>query len=330
MEINNKLTRTTYITKNVYSKIITLLLIMSLSVIANETVLVLRQDGDNFEEVFRGLDDELSFELNVVDIIVSGNTNVNGLSDIIEEHNPKLLVLMDNQVITLYREYLNNFDIENPLPSVSLMGVMVGDAISEIKNATGISYEIPLVTSLVNLRAVLSEPMKRVGVIYREFLHDFVEENRAYCSNEGIELIDVKIPNNESNLRRTLRNRIRDLIEEDKVDALWIPNDNRLLHPDLLRRVWIPAVRRYDIPVVVGVEILVDPQINLGSFAVLPDHIALGTQAAEMVFNIMDNNWVAQGYRVQPPLAVYLIVNYKHLKSKITEEALDGVDRIVK
>jgi putative ABC transport system substrate-binding protein len=95
---------------------------------------------------------------------------------------------------------------------------------------------------------------------------------------------------------------------------------------------WIPCVRKYKIPIVVGVEVLVRPKLNFGTFAVLPDHVSLGIQAAEMVFDLMDNNWEINKSRVDPPLAVYKIINLQQAEKyfTVTEENLKSVDKILK
>ncbi len=44
-----------------------------------------------------------------------------------------------------------------------------------ITNATGISYEVPLITVVTNLRRLMSSPVDRVGVISRAPLRSFVK-----------------------------------------------------------------------------------------------------------------------------------------------------------
>jgi len=217
------------------------------------------------------------------------------------------------------------------VPSVSIMGIMIGQAIADLKNAAGITYEVPLVTSLVCLRAVLGAPMKKVGIIHREFLADFLNENRHYCTQEGIEILNAALPNKSDAFKSLIKDALKLLVDRG-IEALWIPNDNALLQPDIIQQVWIPAIRRNKIPVVAGVEVLVNPQLDFGTFAVLPDHVGLGNQAAGMIFDIMNNNWTVEKKKVDPPVAVYKIVNLRQAEKRfhVSGERLKSVDKRLK
>jgi hypothetical protein len=210
--------------------------------------------------------------------------------------------------------------------------VLIKNAIKGIKNIEGISYEIPVVTSVVSLRSVLGIPMKKVGIIHREFLNDFLTQNKAFCKNEGLEIVNVVLPNKSDDYKSLLKKGLKKLLEENKIDVLWVPNDNAFLKQDIIQGIWVPAAKKYKIPVVVGVEVLVNPQLDFGTFAVLPDHVSLGSQAAVMIYEIMDNDWQCDDQKVDPPLAVYKIINITQAKKnyKVTDENLKTVDKKVK
>ncbi|HEX2957662.1 MAG TPA: hypothetical protein VHO70_12580, partial [Chitinispirillaceae bacterium] len=233
---------------------------------------------------------------------------------------------------TLYKKYQAGLkEGEIAIPSISLMGVFIKDAISDIRNACGISYEIPIVTSIVNLRAVLGSSMKKVGVIHREFLNDFITKNKEFCKMEGIEIVDISLPNKSDNYKKLLKNGLKTLFEKN-IDVLWVPNDNAFLNIEIIRDVWVPAVKKEKKPVVVGVELLVNPKLDFGTFAVLPDHVALGSQAAEMIYDIRDSGWQSEDGRVDPPLAVYKIINLKQARNNfnVSDEKLKVIDKTVK
>lgn len=300
---------------------------------AADPLLVIRQDGKDFQDVLKGLSDELKNEFTIHDKIVGKKSEAEEISKEINEKKPKIIILMDNISISLYKKYQSSLPQGSEyIPSISLMGVMIDEAIDGLKNATGISYEIPIVTSTVSLRSVLKTPMKKIGVIHRDFLKEFMEQNKQFCKKEGIEIIDVSLPNKSDDHKKFLKESLKDLIENKKVEALWVPNDNAFLLPDIIQTVWVPAAKKYKVPVIVGVEVLVKPQLNFGTFAVLPDHVSLGSQAAEMVYDIMDNGWITDNRNVEPPLAVYKIINYPQVKKNynISDDVLKTVDKIVK
>jgi hypothetical protein len=212
------------------------------------------------------------------------------------------------------------------------MAVNIDRMLQGMKNATGIRYEIPVVTSAVNLRFLLDAPVEKVGVVSREFMGTVIRRNSEYCAKEGISLVCYTLPNEKLDFAFSLRKGLKELFAKEKVNALWVVNDNVLLVPSLIENVWAPMAKKYKVPVIVGVEALVNPEMNFGSYAVLPEHRALGSQVSEVVYAIMDNNWSAAGRPIQPPVAVYDIVNLNQLQKRATvrQEKLGEVDRVLK
>lgn len=295
-------------------------------------ILVVRQPGDDFDQVVKGINDELNDGFSITEFVISQQTELKDLTKVINKNTPDLLVLMDNKSINLYKMYLDTEKPENPLPSISLMGVLIKNAIKDLKNASGITYEIPVVTSIVNLRSILGIKMEYIGVIHRKYMTEFVNDNTRFCKKEGINIINSILPNNSNNYSKFLLKKLNYLIQDKGIEALWVPNDNILLNPDLLNNVWIRTVKKFRIPVVVGVEVLVDPKLNFGTFAVLPDHTSMGIQASEMILRIKNNGWNASSIPVEPPVAVYKIINYKQVKKNfnVKDSQLYQVDKIYK
>ncbi len=321
------------LTMSYIAKILIVILLLVDSIPSKDLILVLRRDGKDFEDALKGLTEELKTDFNLRDKKIEEMKEVNEIKAEIASVRPKLIVLMDNSAITLYKKYLAGLkEGDAIIPTVSIMGVFIKNAISDIKNACGISYEIPIVTSIVSLRSVLGSSMKKVGVIHREFLNDFVVKNKKFCKMEGIEIIDISLPNKSDDYKKLLKNSLKTLFEEKKVDVLWVPNDNAFLNIEIIQNVWVPVVKKEKKPVVVGVELLVNPKLDFGTFAVLPDHVALGSQAAEMIYDIMDNDWQCDEGKVDPPLAVFKIINLRQAKKNfnVADEKLKAVDKVVK
>ncbi len=290
--------------------------------VAQDQLLIMRMTGKDFDEVIRGMVDEFEGACTVTEMIVTDRTKPFDINRMMTKKKPKLVVLLDNKSIRLYKEYQNSLnDSSIAVPSVSLMGVLVNKAISKLKNATGICYEIPIVTSVINLQAVLSHPIKTVGVVHRDFMTDFIAENRDYCKKEKIEIASVVINGKDKDIGAQIEGALSVLKTEKNMNALWLPNDNILLKPELIRDIWIPFIRNNNIPVIVGVDVLVDPRLDCGTFAVLPDNVALGAQAAQMIMKIKSNNWVVGAMKVEPPVSIYKVINLKQAKEKLGHRA---------
>ena len=62
------------------------------------------------------------------------------------------------------------------------------------------------------------------------------------------------------------------------------------------------------------VSTLVHPEVHFGTLAVLPDHERLGSPAANMIFDIADNDWELQDRDVELPLSVRTVVDVRQLR----------------
>ncbi|EDN70455.1 ABC transporter substrate binding protein [Beggiatoa sp. PS] len=303
----------------------------SLTGMDKESLLIIRVEGKNFEQVVLGLSEELTEEFFLHELIVDKSTKKQQIAPKIKEISPTIVVLMDNISINLYKGYQKGLpQAESIIPSVAVMASFMDIAIKDLKNATGIFYEVPLVTSVVSLRAILSShSFDKVGVVHREFLTPAIGLNQKYCAREDVELISYPIPNKGDN-QSELKNALNQLGK--KVDALWIPNDNKLINAELFNSVWIPFAEEFQKPIITGVESLIAPKFEFGTFAVIPDPLQLGTQAAELVFDAMDNDWAVETGKVEPPRSVYKIINLEQAERlfQVDKEKLQNmVDKVL-
>ncbi len=296
---------------------------------ADESILVFHPAGDKFQEAVKGLQEGLGNGYRIVDKDLAKDAGVDAIAASVKAAGPRAVVLMDNSSIRLWKEYQQKFSDTSTL-SVSLMGIMIEKAVGGARNATGISYEVPGVTVFVNLRSLLAQPLKSVGVVHRASMEEFIQKQSGFCTNENIELRPFKV-DDKADAAEGLRKGLEELLGNKDVDALWVLNDNFFLTPKLLKEVWLPMTAKYRKPVVVGVESLIQSSLNFGVYAVLPDHYALGSQAANLLLDIQDNNWNAEGRSVDQPLSVLKYLNSKISRKtlKINEERLKEIDRQV-
>ncbi|MBF0431519.1 MAG: hypothetical protein HQK83_09585 [Fibrobacteria bacterium] len=301
--------------------------------IAKEHVLCIHPEGETFENVIKGLTEGLDKEIIINDLIINNTTTKKELHHKISQTPIKAIILMDNKAIRLFKKYQNSLpDTATIIPSIALMGVWIERAINGIKNCRGIAYEVPLVTSAVHLRTILNQPITKIGVVYREIMKDFIDINAKYCLPEKISVATYPLTDKQSSKHWKIKNAIKHLIKSNKIDALWVLNDSKLLKPELLRDVWMPIVSKYKIPVIVGVEVLASPNFNFGTFAVIPDHIALGNQLAETLFEIRDNSWKIGKEITDPPISVLNILNQVQAEKffQVEVKNLVNVDKLLK
>lgn len=309
-----------------------IILLFSISALAaKDSILVIRIQGKDFEQALKGIQQEMYGEIMIKEMIIDRNTHVQKIKTAITHTTPKMVVLMDNISIKLFKKYQTALPpSQKPVPSLSMMASFTDLAIKGLKNATGIFYEVPVVTSIVNLRSIMPDiKIRRVGVIYRDFMIESMQTNQMFCLKEHIDLIPYSI-SDEKDILTELKKGLNNL--KHRIDALWVLNDSKLINAELLREAWLPFTKNFEKPIIAGVEVLVQPEFHFGTFGVIPDHVELGAQAAEMIFDIMENNWQIETNKVEQPCSVYKILNRHQAKHlfKLEDEQFSLVDKTLK
>jgi hypothetical protein len=293
------------------------------------TILVCMPDTSQTREVWTGLSDDLGKHYRLVAVHADASEAGGAIAEGMRRHQPSGLVLMNNPTVAAYRALQNSSPNAAFPPAVVVMTSFLDGHSQRLLAATGISYEVPLITVVTNLRKLIATPIERVGVVLRPGLSGFVQRQAMLARREQITVLEqvVDARPNSSDLKRALRKL------KQNVDALWILNDDRLLTPQLITEGWIPGLNeRPWSPAIVGAASLVSPGQSFGTFAVLPDHTALGSQAANLLYDIADNGWsLPEGTEIQPPLSTTTSVDLVQAKERfeLRADALQKVDRVL-
>jgi hypothetical protein len=281
------------------------------------------------KEVWGGIADELGREFELVALRTEGAHAGTTIASGIRHYRPSGLVLMNNPTVDGYRRLqASSKDIEFP-PAVIVMSSFLEGIPARLRRTTGISYEIPLITVATNLRKLLATPIERIGVVHRPAFTGFVTRQASLARREQIVVVreEVSQSPNSSEIKRALR-RLK-----QRCDAIWVLNDDRLLTPGLLAEGWLPGLHeRPWVPTIVGAASLVRPSQSFGTFAVLPDHTALGTQAANLMLDIADNGWsLPKMATAQLPLSTTTTVDLKQVRERfaLRPSALAQVDKVL-
>jgi len=308
-----------------------LVCMFSPNVLAEELsrVLILHPDTESATQALTGLADEVGEDLELISVEFSSKMSTEDLEQVLTEQKADALVLMNNPTVELYRAYQATKPEGTVFPpAVMMLTSFLEKASAGIQNATGINYEVAAVSSMVNLRNVIESKVERVGVIYRDSFEGFVQEQAALAAQEKIQFVTRRIRSGKTD--RELKPLLRQLLLAD-IDALWVLNDNRLLSPKSVAKVWLPALKHNRYPVVVGVQALVSTGFRFGTFALLPDHEALGVQAAQLLFELEESDWQADGIPVQQPVEVKKVLNVPEAKrlATLNDEALRNIDVLI-
>ncbi len=293
------------------------------------TILVFMPDTQQTRDVWKGLCDEVGQEFRLVAVRLGCDQDESLIVEGVERHRPSAAVLMNNPTVAAYRKVRQHFPRLRGLPAVVVMTSFLETNQLRELGATGISYEVPLITAVTTLRRLMASPVERVGVVFRGPLAPFVERQSRLASQEKVRVLTqaVDAEPNSSEIKRALR------MLKQQSDAIWIVNDDRLLDASLIAQAWLPGLNeRPWRPTIVGAASLVSTQQSLGTVAVLPDHVALGTQAAGMLFNLAESGWSLTGrMEAQYPLSTTTTLDLPQAKERfaLTDGAMAQVDRVL-
>lgn len=295
----------------------------------SKSILVCMPETRQTSEVWRGLSDELAHEFELVALRTEGDNVSATIAHGIDRYHPAGLVLMNNPTVDGYRRLQARARDAAFPPAVIVMSSFLEGKPAQLRAATGISYEVPLITVVTNLRKLIATPIERIGVVHRAALGGFVRRQAALAHREQTAVVseEVSANPNASEIKRALR-RLK-----QRCDAIWILNDDRLLSPRLLADGWLHGLNEPRwVPTIVGAASLVSPTQSFGTFAVLPDHTALGAQAANLLLDIADNDWVLPNAgATQLPLSTTTTVDLTQARERfaLRPSALAQVDKVL-
>jgi hypothetical protein len=302
--------------------------IANLAAPGKPTILVCMPDTKQTSEVWTGVRDELLHQFTLVAVRVEGESGAETIARAMARYRPACLVLMNNPTVVAYARYQATARLPHYPPAIVVMTSFLDRRPAAIQEATGISYEVPLITVVTNLRRLMSSTVERVGVVRREPLHGFVSRQAELARREQITVIEqsVSLTPNAAELKYALREL------KQRCDALWILNDDRLLSQRLIADGWLPGLneRPYK-PAIVGAASLVSPTQSFGTFAVLPDHTALGVQTANRIFDLSDAGFrLGDRDDVELPLSTTTSVDLVQARNRfaLRKDALERVDHI--
>jgi hypothetical protein len=294
------------------------------------TIVVMMPSTSQTQEVWTGLSDELGRDYELVSVRVDSGDDDATVAEALRRHAPRAVVLMNNPTVAAYAEYQRKHVGDAFPPAIVAMTSFLDGPRASLLQATGVYYEVPLITVVTNLRKLITTPIERIGVVRRSALEAYVRREAELAAHEHIAVVEEHVgpEPNASELKRAIR-RVR-----QRADALWVLNDDRLLTARLIADAWLPGVsERPWIPTLVGAAPLVSPQTPFGTFAVLPDHTALGVQVASLVFDLADSDWtLPPDARAQLPLSTTTSMDLTQAKERfvLRDGALTHVDRILR
>lgn len=294
-----------------------------------EKILVLRSSVEEFSQVLSGFKNELEEDYTIVDKTIDVDESYISIFRTINNEDPDLLVVIDEQAIDVALKYSKAHNEE--LPCVAL-GLNLKKVIGKYKNFCGISYEVPLFQMATNFRFASQDKVKKILVPFRMSQHlEMVWNAKKQLRKEGINLVGLNVEKDgkdKEEILNTLKEELQQKLKEEKFDAIWALSDSDLLNDESLKKIWLPASKK-GVPILGGIKKFANKDMDFCSFVSSPDHQQLGMQLSQLVTGILEDGEKPQRLSVENVIAVQSVINLSKLdsiKKKVHSDRLQDLD----
>lgn len=249
-----------------------------------ERVLVITNSGVSFDKSYEGLQSEGEYsDWSFSRLVVSNETKSKDIKVEINRYQPDYLVLFGNNAIRFYSKYQKSY------PSFSIPAVIAHatfvERFKKLKNTAAIRYELNYVDLISPIKTISKNDIKKIGVLYREWMQDSFDRNENLVLSTGINVIGYSLPNKPKSMGKEVKKGIDSLVKQD-VDGILMLTDNAILNSGAIRVGWYPGLRNFDGFTVGSSEAFASTRIPLADISISPDHFALGEQAKNILEGI--------------------------------------------
>ena len=146
-------------------------------------VMVFLPQTKDTAKLWTGLHDELIDDFDVVPFLMKPETTAAEMSQALGSTKPSCVVLVNNPTVRLFAQVQAAAGGKTP-PAVIVMTSYVQEVAAALKNVTGIAYEVPAVTSFVNVRNLVPAKVEKVGVLRRAAFAKYLGRQREIAAQE--------------------------------------------------------------------------------------------------------------------------------------------------
>jgi len=304
---------------------------------AQKQVLAIMPVNDYFNRALGALKSELGNGYTITVVELSATIDTAQVCARFKKVRPAAIILMDNKAISLCKSLIKKDTSLAAIPKFGLMALQLGQALEDVPNSCGISFEVPAYTLITRFRAVSEKDFSRVGVFYRKRFSKEIEEGKTLLAKEQISLIghcldcEATESINAQQALDKMKKTFKDFVKKDKVEVLWLISDNLVVNTRALQDFWLKRVQQSKLPVVASIENLVNPSINAGIFAADPDYEQLGVQSAGQVVQVLEEGTLPSSIGIEKLISIKSVLNRvkeKEIGWQIRKDRLSRIDKV--
>jgi hypothetical protein len=276
-------------------------------------VLILSQEQEDFTKLSEYLTNEIHEGFDTKSVILPKATKYKDFEKTVNENTPDVLVVMDNQGVTLAKEYYSK-NPKKKFPSVALMGLNFKSVLKNDPHLCGIAYEVPVFSMLTQFRLAKGDrKLNKVLTFYRgSQFGDVIKEAQELVKMENIELVAVDVETSKKPLLDYFKYDGRKLIESGQFDAVYVALDSVLLEKSIFLNFWLPAAKDTDVPFLIGADKFVNPSFDFAVFGMSPNLREMASQAAQMIESLASGD---KCQRIEDLIGVNKFINEKKSKT---------------
>jgi hypothetical protein len=280
-----------------------LLLFMNVGILGAEQVLLVQSRDDYLLQVADNLARELSGSFDLVRFKKVRDTNE--MAGIIPNIGPKAIVILEKHAKSGSLYWFKNY-LQSHAPEFSTTAFLfVKDCFLDqsdiyMNNAAGITFLPPVILGVEKLQKQVQKDIRTVGIIHPREMRKMIIDNSESCVLKGVSLIMKSAPDRNSSLFLDAVTDALKIFKKQKVDALWIVEDESLLQLPLVRDVWEPFIAKSGIPTIVNNEAFLAAPWNIGTVCIVPEPQQVSSQIAKKIRELERDNWIVYHPSIDP------------------------------
>lgn len=281
----------------------TIIFLIIVCIPAVEQILIVQSRDDYFSTVTNKLESELSGSFNFVKLKKIRDTNE--IAEIIPNLSPKVIIIFEKHAksssLYWFREYLQSHKSKfSNTAFIFVKDFFVDKSEIFMDNAAGISFLPPIILGVEKLQKDFNKEIRSIGIINPRSMRKMIIENSASCILQGISLTMKVVPDrNDPSFLKAVTDAL-DNMKKQKVDALWILEDENLLQLKLVRDVWKPFIEKSGISTIVNNEALLTAPWDIGTVCIIPDPQQVSSQIAKKLLELQRDNWNVYAPSIDP------------------------------
>ena len=247
-------------------------------------ILVLNSSENHYSDIIKGIDDASDNRYQVDELIVGKSYTLEELDSAISKYDPEFLILIGNTSSMRYYHYQKKYEHKEMVPAVIVSFPFVNQLIDKMTNTLAIRYEVPIPIIASQMRYYSDKPIRNIGVVYRRWMRNYIDTSKEYAKLEEFNLKAYEIDNKPD--LNSIKYHFRKMTN-DNIDAIWILNDDYLINAKTIFTTIKPLLDKFNNPVLVNNDSLLQKQISIGTFSVVPDQYSMGVKSVNIIKDLI-------------------------------------------